>query len=228
MSTIAIPFDLESIHASFRTASAEQELLDAQLSESLAALAAYQSHLDGWQQQLANERAELQQLREQTKREMVTAQEHQLQAAAPSDAELATLRQSNCELAEALRSREVEVWELNARQEGLATDLELAHAQANELRSALDDQQRTINVERATWEEELKRLHELLEQRAEAILPAPPAAVAASPPALEPPRSVGTHRESSGHSAVLGSIVEQFGKLRQQRAIDRQGSKKTR
>jgi hypothetical protein len=106
--------------------------------------------------------------------------------------------------------------------------LEQARARASELQAALDEQQRVIEVERAQREEESQRLHKLLEQRAETSEPAQSAGAATSPPALEQPRSAGTHRESSSHSAVLGSIVEQFGKLRQQRAIDRQDAKKTR
>ena len=38
---------------------AEREVIDSQLSESLAVLTAYQSHIDDWQQRLANDRDEL-------------------------------------------------------------------------------------------------------------------------------------------------------------------------
>ena len=54
--------------------------------------------------------------------------------------------------------------------------------------------------------------------------------VAPAAPAAQPPRAAApANRERSNHGgAVLGSIVEQFGKLRQQRAEDRQGQKKAR
>jgi hypothetical protein len=57
--TDAILLERESIQATFREWQSEQDALDAELSESLAALSAFQSHLDSWQQQLARERESL-------------------------------------------------------------------------------------------------------------------------------------------------------------------------
>ena len=70
MTSATITVDRELVQ-SFRDWQAEQAVLDAQLVDSVAALEAYQSHLDGWQRELARERDELQRLREELDREKV-------------------------------------------------------------------------------------------------------------------------------------------------------------
>jgi chromosome segregation ATPase len=64
----------DAVHGAFRQWQAEQEPLDTQLSESLAALSAYQTHLDDWQRQLASEREELRASRQQWEQEQSNAQ----------------------------------------------------------------------------------------------------------------------------------------------------------
>ena len=59
MTSAMITVDRELMQRSFRDWQAEQAELDSQLLDSVAALEAYQSHLDGWQRELA-ERDELQ------------------------------------------------------------------------------------------------------------------------------------------------------------------------
>src|SRR5882757_9825982 len=56
--TLAATVNGDAIRETFREWNAERDSLDAELSESLAALEAYQLHLDTWQQQLAREREE--------------------------------------------------------------------------------------------------------------------------------------------------------------------------
>src|SRR6476659_4061369 len=67
--TVATALNCETIRETFRAWNAERESLDSGLSESLAALEAYQLHLDDWQQHLARERKELQAAREQFDRD---------------------------------------------------------------------------------------------------------------------------------------------------------------
>jgi len=155
----------ESMRETFRHWHAEQESLEAQLAESLSALSAYQSHLDGWQRQLADERDELRKTREQ--------------------------------------------WE----RDGGAAGSELAQARAKEkeLTAALEEQKQILENERAQWAQELDQLRQ-----------------SASPPqaASETAAAPGRKAAQVGHSPVLGSLMEQFGKLSQQRAIERQALKK--
>ena len=153
----------------FRHWHAEQESLESQLAESLAALSAYQSHLDAWQQQLARDREELGKAREQWERD---------RAVGDCSAEL-----------EQLRGRE------------------------KQLTDALEEQKRTLETERAKWAQELDQLR----KDGGKAQPAPASGAASGPPTPKP----------MDESPVLGSIMEQFGKLRQQRASDRQALKKT-
>ena len=58
----------QSLRETFSAWNAERNAIDSQLGESLEALAAYQSHLDEWQQQLAAERGEFRQAQENFER----------------------------------------------------------------------------------------------------------------------------------------------------------------
>src|SRR5262245_52239120 len=111
MTHAAILFDREVVADSFRSWEVEQSALDAQLSDSLAALEAYQSHLDAWQQNLARERDELQQLRESLERDRAsagTSAEHNEQL----NSELIESRQKTSSLTAALLTRTEELREL--------------------------------------------------------------------------------------------------------------------
>jgi septal ring factor EnvC (AmiA/AmiB activator) len=184
--TEALLVECESVRETFRVWHAEQESLDAQLSESLAALAAYQSHLDAWQQQLASERDALCASREEFERERAAADKGNVE---------------------------------------LVTELEQFRARETDLKLALDEQKRLLEGERAKWTEELRQMRETLERRKEANQ-----ARSDSPATIEPARPAAriNSAESHGGNPVLGSIMEQFGKLRQQRAIDRQAQRKAR
>jgi len=157
----------ESMREAFRHWHAEQESLEEQLSESLAALSAYQSHLDAWQERLARERNELSEARAQWERERAAVE----------------------------------------------AEIDQSRAKARELASALDEQKQILECERSNWAQELEQL------RAGGAAPQ----ISAEPVTLAAPRAPKTMTESP----VLGSIMEQFGKLRQQRASDRQALKKT-
>jgi chromosome segregation ATPase len=79
--TDAIFINSDAVLRPIRQWQAEQEPLDAQLSEALSALAAYQSHLDEWQQQLAHDREDLRTSREQWERERGQAEQGEIRAA---------------------------------------------------------------------------------------------------------------------------------------------------
>jgi chromosome segregation ATPase len=248
MASTAAIADRETVLASFRGWQAEQQSLDAQLAESLAALAAFQSHLDSWQQQLSAERDELRTSREDLERNRKslevdrTALEHDRAAAeklqaAPSPeilAELNAARDKIAKLTTSLLERTEELRTLDGRRAEFTTELELARAREKELSHSLDEQKRTFEQERAKWSQELHHLHELLERRVETIpvpapasieQPQPTKSAGERPPAPAPETK---HKTQVTVTPVLGSIVEQFGKLRQQRANDRQAVRKTR
>ena len=142
MSSPLVAVDRAVVEHSFRAWQEEQTRLDAQLAESVAALDAYQAHLDNWQQELVREREELRQLRGTIERD-------------------------------------------RAAGDGAA------------------------GVER----EPIEHHNQTVEQAAAASHGEP---VNSGPAKVEPRRSA---------SPVLGSVLEQFGKLREQRSMNRSNNK---
>lgn len=226
---VALSVTSETILGTLRTWHAERESLDSQLNESVAALEAYQSHLDAWQTQLAGQRHELRQLREVLDRDLAAFDDRQAGVSTEAAAELTASREKIVTLTDTLLARTEELRVLDNRRAEVVTELELSRAREGELRAALDEQKRTIEQERAHWAEEFRRLRELLERQLET----PPVEEAIAPPERNPApakqqRSAPVAADGSSANPVLGSIVEQFGKLRQQRAIDRQATKRPR
>jgi predicted nucleic acid-binding Zn-ribbon protein len=217
--TLATALNCETIRETFRAWNAERESLDSGLSESLAALEAYQLHLDGWQQQLARERNELQSAREQFERDRSASDKIHAESSTSAIAELHAAREKITALTTLLLSRTEELRTLDNLRAEVQTELELSRARERELQSAIDDQKRSTEDERTEWAEELKQLRDLFQSQLEAtVVDESAVTVQRHPPAHVPPTSNGSPRENP----LLGSIVEQFGKLRQQRADERQ------
>jgi septal ring factor EnvC (AmiA/AmiB activator) len=221
--TLALPLNSEAVRETIRTWNAERDSFDAQLNESLAALSAYQSHLDGWQQQLARERDELQAARERLDLDRTTNERSQAESSAALVKELDAAREKITALTTLLLNRTEELRTLDNRRAEVQTDLELARARERELKAALDEYKQAAEHERSQWAEELRQLREVLECQLETSGVQDQAARAERPvvPVNTNSAGVGAHvipRENP----VLGSIVEQFGKLRQQRAVERQ------
>lgn len=236
--TLAPTFSGEQIRETFREWNAERESLDAELAESLAALEAYQHHLDAWQQQLARDREELQSARTQFETDCKSAVKDQSEATAATITELHASREKVTALTTLLLSRTEELRTLDNRRAEIQTELELSRARERELKAALDDEKRSVDDERSQWAEELKQLREMMDRHldepaaeppSEEELAAPPAPVAKTP---STPRSksssTGGAQAEQRENPVLGTIAEQFGKLRQQRAVERQSQQKQR
>ncbi len=222
--SLVLPINGDAIRETFQAWNAERDSLDAQLSESLSALTAYQSHLDAWQQQLARERDDLRTAREQIERDQASCDKSQTAAATAMAADLHAARDKITSLTTLLLNRTEELRTLDNRRAELQTELELARAKEKERIAALDEQQRAVEQERAQWSAELRQLRDLLERQLDTPPPEAPAAPVTAP--LVHPQSAG----KGAHiipcdNPLLGSIVEQFGKLRQQRAVERHANK---
>jgi septal ring factor EnvC (AmiA/AmiB activator) len=223
--TLATALNSETIRETFRAWNAERESLDSGLSESLAALEVYQLHLDGWQQQLARERNELQAAREQFDRDRSVLDKTHAESSAATLADLNAAREKITTLTTLLLSRTEELRTLDNQRAEVQTELELSRARERELKAAIDDQKRSTDDERTEWAEELKQLHGVLQSQSETPgIDKPVATMDRQPPATTPPTSSGDMRENP----LLGSIAEQFGKLRQQRAVERQSHTRQR
>ncbi len=213
--------ECDSIRATLHEWRAGQESLDAQLAESLSALAAYQSHLDAWQQQLAQQREKLRKDREHFQHERTAAREsgtgHEHASAEPGT-ELVEAREKISALSASLLARTEELRQLDERRAQLASEVEMNQAREKELVAALEEQKRSLEQERAHRAEELRNLEKLTHSTAAPDQASPDNALASLEQSDRPAATSGQINENP----VLGSIVEQFGKLRKQRAMDRQ------
>jgi DNA repair exonuclease SbcCD ATPase subunit len=234
--TVASTINGDAIRQTFQAWNAERESLDAELSESLAALEAYQHHLDAWQRQLARERGELQTAREQFERDRASAEKNDAEASAATITELHAAREKITALTTLLLTRTEELRALDNRRAEVQTELELSRARERELKAAIDDQKRSVDQERSQWSEELKQLRETVERQLDTPVDVQPTAAVAGQvptetaqptPARTSPAGNGGHAPAR-ENPLLGSIVEQFGKLRQQRAVERQAQNRQR
>lgn len=225
----------------------EQESLEAEWNESLSALAAYQSHLDAWQHDLAEERDAVRNDREalteerdtllndrqEFARERAAAELNHDKTSAQTIAQLAESREKVALLSEQLLKRTEELRLLDQRRAELATKLEVSRATGKQLAADAEQQRKSLDVERSAWTEQLQHLRELLEQRTLAPVTGYDdeengPALESAPPVPRPAKTIAGSEKPSANNPVLGSIMEQFGKLRQQRATDRQTGKNSR
>jgi len=158
---LATDLNSETIRQTFQAWNAERESLDSGLSESLAALDAYQLQLDGWQQQLARQRDELQTAREQFERDRSVSDKNHAESSAATIDELHSAREKITALTTLLLSRTEELRTLDNRRAEVQTELELSRARERELKAAMDDQKRSTDDERTEWAEELKQLRDV-------------------------------------------------------------------
>jgi len=235
MAPVAVGIDIEGIRETFRQWRAEQDPLEVQLSESMAALLAYQAHLDRWQNQLVQEREQLRLAQEQFDRDHRAAEKVRTQKIAELTAELTAECEKNASLSAALQVRTEELHALANLRAELAAELELTRAQEKELQRVLAETIRSHEEERLQWQNELQSVREVFQHRAEAetsVLSAAPSEADQIAEKNEPTearhapaaRSVAEATDEVD-SPVFGSILQQFGKLRRQRAMGRQGHK---
>jgi hypothetical protein len=99
-------------------------------------------------------------------------------------------------------------------------ELELVREREKELLASLDENKQRLEQERA----ETQRLRELLEVSAESGK----APSRSNAPPIEPRAAERSNEIKAADNPVLASVMEQFGKLRQQRAKDGRALKKGR
>jgi chromosome segregation ATPase len=218
MSTATIQLDRELVQRSFREWQAEQEALDSQLSESMAALEAYQSHLDNWQLQLAQEREDLQRMREELGRERPSdGKDHE--KLARCEQELLEARAKITSLTAALLDRTEELRQLDRGRAETNAALAAAKARERDLSAAHESLQKSTDVQRGQLEGAIAEMRRQLDQSPDVVDAPAPAELRAGDPPLGP---------TATGSPVLSSLMEQFNKLRQQRSLGRHSPTRTR
>jgi chromosome segregation ATPase len=212
MSSTLIAVERADFERTFREWQAEQSHLEAELADSFAALEAYQSNLDNWQAELAQEREELRESRAEIERER-TADGNQSEQHDELREELAEARQKISCLTTALLARTEELRDLDQQRNEAVAELSRAGAREQELSASLAAHQQSTEAERIQWEQRIEQLRDDADKAAE---------VAASGDRLASGRN---GEDPTGPrpstSPVLGSVMEQFGKLRKQRSMNR-------
>ncbi len=237
--TLAPAISSDAIRETFREWNEERNALDAELSESLAALEAYQGHLDEWHQQLVRERKELCDAREQFDHDRELAAKNQSETSSATLAELHEAREKITALTTLLLNRTEELRTLDLSRAELQTELELARTRERESKAALDDYKHSVDQERSQWAEELKHLRTAIERQLEEPAHNEARLASEAPASISSPISLASTSSANkpqtdaipippGENPLLGSIAEQFGKLRQQRAIERQSQNRQR
>lgn len=212
--------DRETVHESFRDWQAEQAEFDAQLVESIAALDAYQSHLDAWQRELAAEREELRRSRTTIERDQSIAQTQHIQLHQIQH-ELNEAHHKIAGLTGTILSRTEELRELDRDRANVRAELLLARSHEKELTTTLETLQKAHEEDRQRCQLELASLRQRLDQQSAAPSP--------RVKADEPIKNDLPKTESTKPiNPVLGSVMEQFDKLRQQRSTNRPPFPKTR
>jgi len=195
MSLPPVHIDRESIANSFRAWHEEQRQLDAQLAESFAALDAFQTSLERWQQELVQERDAMKALRGQLEGKC-----GETSVTASSGGEVAEL--------ELLRQ---ELQQAREQISALTADLALARAHELELGEALSAEQHSHDTHAFHQDEAFDEAVELV--------------AAGSYRGDTAPTGKKRSEQRGGTSPVLGSVMEQFGKLREQRSQSRSNTK---
>jgi chromosome segregation ATPase len=138
----------------------------------------------------------------------------------------ARLKVINDELASTrgdLNQRNEVVHGLEQERTALETELELVRARAAELTDALDRERKQMAEDRAEWSSELKQLRRLLERQAR--LTANPSAIVdlhAAPAAeADDIRPINGSKTPRRDDPVVGSVLAQFDRIRQQRVAAR-------
>jgi chromosome segregation ATPase len=217
MTTATITVDRELVQRSFRDWQAEQAVLDSQLADSMAALEAYQSHLDGWHRELARERDDLQRMREALDRDkVVDGNRHE--KLERFEQELYDARTKITSLTTALLDRTEELRQLDRGRAEVNTELAVAKTREKDLTTSLETLQMSFDVQRGQWEAVITQMRQQLEQSLEFAAAEAPAELGASEVPLGPIAA----------NPVLGSLMEQFDKLRQQRSFGRHSQPRTR
>jgi chromosome segregation ATPase len=203
----------------------EQSEFDSQLNESLEALTAYQSHLDTWQRELAAEREQIGRERAELEsdRGNLTCDLDQLNKLRD---QLGESRDKCSALTTDLLGKSEELRSLDKTRAELTTELELTRAREQNLAASLEQEKQKFAEQQAHWSDEFKQMRAMLEHRsAGGGAGRDPAAVEGPVPSSQPTDQPLRNRDSSS-DPVVGSIVAQFDKLRQQQAEGRRTPQK--
>jgi len=188
-------------------------MLDAQLAESVAALEAYQNHLDTWHQDLVREREELRQLRESVERDQTGGGVDEVVERLKKELEVARAKIST--LTSDLQIRTEELRESDRQRENAISELNQLCKPGKEPAAALAAQRQPDGVLRCA---EVNQSN-LPQTDTNAVRESETDAKHEEHVNNDDATDAKDKEPSWIASPVLGSVMEQFGKLRMQRSM---------
>jgi chromosome segregation protein len=118
-----------------------------------------------------------------------------------------------------VRAKEEQITSLMQERDDLEGELDSVRSRAAELSDTLDQMKRESVEERAEWSAELKQMRRVLERQTDLLTPGPSQRRPVAPPAVS--ASAAAAPAPSAADPVLGTVVAQFDKIRQERAQQR-------
>jgi exonuclease SbcC len=216
--------ELRAVRAQLEQDRSTAEFNQARLSELTSELSAARGEITTLTQNLLASAEDLRAERQKIEQNESSA-DYQEERLAEVTTELNAARDKISALTTMLLSRTEELRTLDVRRAEVSTELELARVRERELKSALDELRETREWEHAQWAEESRLLRELVERRMESAEGHPTDRPEHQPSGTGPD----SKNAEAPHNPVFSSVIEQFGKLRQQRAmLDRTAAKKAR
>jgi septal ring factor EnvC (AmiA/AmiB activator) len=194
--------DIAPLRDWFAELSTTHSEVDRDLSESVAALEAYQKHLDFCQAELATERSALEEQRTSLAAERQRLAETPTGSKEEQMAELTEAKKLISELRDLLLERTDELRRSDSKRSELVNELQLARSRQLEYEKNMEAEKSQHLEQQLRWTEEFQRVSELLDVRG---------------------GGDGQSQAESTNDPVLGSILAQFGKLRRQAADRRAG-----
>ncbi|OHB78924.1 MAG: hypothetical protein A2W31_10605 [Planctomycetes bacterium RBG_16_64_10] len=122
--------------------------------------------------------------------------------------------------AQEMSSKEAQISKLEQERDDLEAELDSVRSRAAELSDTLDQIKRESIEERAEWSAELKQMRRVLERQTDLLTPRPSSRLAVAAPTATMPMTTAGSAASAQSAAdpVLGTVMAQFEKIRQERA----------
>jgi hypothetical protein len=127
-----------------------------------------------------------------------------------------------------LLARTEELRTLDVRRAEIAAELESARSHERELKMSVDELREARERDRVQWLQDSRHLRELVERRLQETEPEIEHEEVTPQQAHAPAKPAEPQDGEPSDNPVIASVMGQFGKLRQQRALDRPALKKTR
>jgi chromosome segregation ATPase len=199
--------------------------MQARLNEVTVELSAAREEIAGLTKCLSASEEELRAERQKIEYNESSADQHQAQLAELTT-ELNAARDKVAALTAMLLSRTEELRTLDISRAENSAELELVRVRERELAAALEELRQTREREHEQWADESRHMREMVEQRRENVEQEQTVERELSTPPVE--RSEAKAADRTVENPVFASVKEQFGKLRQQRAMAGGASKKAR